>query len=99
MSADMQVQRAAIPNFVLKPPLTAQTGVSTADRRVSFAGQVTRDAAKWESDEKDSSIYDFGTYAEGEEAVRRLIRNGFHARDLWLVGKGRQGERDPLAFE
>jgi hypothetical protein len=96
MRVDVRVQRAAIPNFVLKPQFTAQAGVLSNDRRVSFAGQVTSNAAKWESEKKDSSIYDFSTYAEGEEGVRLLIRNGFDGMDLWLVSKGRQGERHPL---
>jgi hypothetical protein len=54
---------------------------------------VASNAATWKSDKKDSSIYDFSTYAEGEEAVRLLIQNGFDKMDLWLVGKERQGER------
>jgi hypothetical protein len=96
MRVDLQLQRAATPDLGLKPQFTAQVGVSTNDRRVSFAGQVTSNAAKWESDKKDSSIYDFNTYAEGKEGVRLLIRNGFDGMDLWLVGKGRQGKRHPL---
>jgi hypothetical protein len=85
MTLQAQVQRAAIPQF------TAQAGLSTDAGRVPLARRVARRAAKWEADEKDSSIYDFSTHAEGEEAVRLLIQNGFDATDLWLVGKGRQG--------
>jgi hypothetical protein len=55
--------------------------------------QMTGNAAKWDVDEKDSSIYDFNTYAEGEEGVRLLIQNGFDGTDLWLIGKRGQTAR------
>jgi hypothetical protein len=99
MRADPGVQRAAIQNDVLKQEFTAQAVVSTNVGRVSFPGQVPTRAPNWEADEKDSSIYDFNTYAEGEEGVRLLIKNGFDGRDLWLVGKGREGGRRPLRSE
>jgi hypothetical protein len=51
-----------------------------------------------EMDERDSSIYDFNTYAEGEEGISLLVQNGFDSMDLWLVRKGRQDERHPLRF-
>jgi len=96
MRVDAQVQRVANPIHVLGPQFTAQAGVSNKVGRVAIAGQVTSNAANREVDEKDSSIYDFNTYAEGEEGVRLLIQNGFDGMDLWLVGKGREGERHPL---
>jgi len=89
MRGDAQVQRAANPNHVLKPQFTAQEGASNNVGRMPIAGQMISNIA----DEKDSSIYDFNTYAEGEEAVHLLIQNGFDGMDLWLVGKGREGER------
>jgi hypothetical protein len=98
MTVDAQVQRAANPNHVLEGQFTAQAGLSNNVGRVPVAGQVTRDAAKWKADEKDSPVYDFSTYAEGEEGVRLLIQNGFDGKNLRLVGKGRQGERHPLRF-
>jgi hypothetical protein len=51
-----------------------------------------------EADQRDSSIYDFSTYADGEVAVRLLKQNGFDATDLSLVGKGHPGEWHPLGF-
>jgi hypothetical protein len=80
----------------LKPHFTAQAGVSNHAGRLPFAGWLHGNAAQREADEKDSSIYDFSTYAEGEEAVRLLIRNGFDPADLWLVGKGLPGDRHLL---
>ena len=55
-------------------------------------GQVTGNAATSGADEKDSSIYDFSTYAEGMEGVRLLMQSGFDGADLWLAGKRRRGE-------
>ena len=96
MRADTGLQRAAIQNDVLNQEFTAQAAVSTHVGRVSFPRQVPVRAPNWEADQRDSSIYDFNTYAEGEEGIRLLIKNGFDGKDLWLVAKGREGARHPL---
>jgi len=93
MRVDAPVQLGVNPNHVLEPQFAAQAGVSNNMGRVPMAGQVTGNAAY----KKDSSIYDFNTYAEGLEGVRLLVRNGFDPIDLWLVGKGRAGERRSLS--
>jgi hypothetical protein len=82
----------------LEQQFAAEAGVSTHAGRVAIAGQVTGNGQNRNMDEKDSSIYDFNTYAEGEEGIRLLIQNGFDRMDLWLVGKGRQDERRLLGF-
>jgi hypothetical protein len=91
MRVDARVRPAADPSHVLEPQFNAQAGASNKVGRVPVAAQVIGIAA----DEKDSSIYDFNTYAEGEEAVGLLIQNGFDGTDLWLVGKGREGAWHP----
>jgi len=60
--------------------------------------QANSHATVPEAGRGDSSIYDFSTYADGEDGVRLLKRNGFDEADLSLVGKGRPGEWRPLGF-
>jgi hypothetical protein len=98
MRVDTRVQRTANPKRVLEQQFAAEAGFPTNGGRVAIAGHVTSNSQNREMDEKDSSIYDFNTYAEGEEGIRLLIQNGFDRMDLWLVGKGRQDERHPLGL-
>jgi hypothetical protein len=98
MWADVQVQPPAKVNDALGP-IAAPAGASNNVRRVPIAGELTSSAAKGETDEKDSSIYDFNTYAEGEEGVRLLVQNGFARTDLWLVRGGRAGEKHTLGSD
>jgi hypothetical protein len=87
MRLDAPLHQAAGPSTAPQPQFTAQAGVANNAGPVIVTGQMTGNATKREADEKDSSIYDFSTYAEGEDGVRLLIQNGFDKMDLWLVGK------------
>jgi hypothetical protein len=69
--------------------LEAQVQRAPIPQFATHAGVSTD--AKRKADQKDSSIYDFSTHAEGEEGVRLLVQNGFDATDLRLVGKERRG--------
>jgi hypothetical protein len=95
---DTRVQRTANPNHVLEQQFAAEAGFLTNGGRVAIAGHVTGNSQNREMDQEDSSIYDFNTYAEGEEGIRLLIQNGFDRMDLWLVGKVRHDERHPLGL-
>ena len=92
---DTRVQRTANASHVLEQQFAAEAGFLTNGGRAAIAGHVTGNSQTGEMDQKDSSIYDFNTYAEGEEGIRLLIQNGFDRMDLWLVGKGRHDERHP----
>jgi hypothetical protein len=93
MRVHARLQRTAIQDHVLKQEFTAQAGVSNPVGRVFFNGQLPSKPAKWGAEEKDSSIYDFNTYDEGQGGIRLLIVNGFDGIDFWLVGKKGQGEK------
>ena len=95
MSIDAWIQRAADPSHFLKPQFNEQAGASNKVGRVPVAGQGISNTA----DEMDSPIYDFNTYAEGEEAVSLLIRNGFNGIDLRLVGSPFWGRLSDFVFE
>ena len=94
---DTRVQRTANPSHVLEQQFAAEAGFLTNGGRAAIAGHVTGNSQTGEMDQKDSSIYDFNTYAEGEEGIRLLIQNGFDRMDLWLVGK--DGGKFPRAHE
>jgi hypothetical protein len=88
MTVDGRVQRSADPKHVLEAQFAAERGASNDAGRVPIAREVTGNSPNRDMDEKDSFIYDFHTYAEGEEGIRLLIQDGFDRMDLWLVGKG-----------
>jgi hypothetical protein len=94
MSVHAGIQRAADPSHFLKPQFNAQAGASNKAGRVPVAARGISNGA----DEMDSSIYDFNTHAEGEEAVSLLIRNGFNGIDLRLVGGPFWGRLSDFVF-
>jgi hypothetical protein len=46
----------------------------------------------------DSPCYIFRTHTEAEEAIRMLIKSGFDAKKLSLIGKGYHSEEKPVGF-
>ena len=91
---DVQIQQAVWPNDVLEPLAPSACASNHVERAA-----IARQGIGPEAEEKDSSIYDFTTYTEGEEGVRLLVRNGFDGRNLWLIDKELPDEMRPLRPE